>query len=102
MLRAMAGKETIGILGYDSFHWAVENLDRSRAFYTERLDFKEVARAGDELVQRSGQQSVVFGAGDARVCISTPLRQGSKASRYLKRHPAGVMSLSFRVKNLDD
>lgn len=93
--------ENLGILGYDSFHWAVENLDRSRAFYTDRLDFKEVARAGDELAQRGGQQSVVFGAGDVRVCVSTPLRQGSKASRYLRRHPAGVMSLSFRVKDLD-
>jgi 4-hydroxyphenylpyruvate dioxygenase len=93
--------ETIGIVGYDSFHFVVENLERSRAFYTRKLDFKEVARASDALVERSGQEAVVFGAGDARVCVSTPLRQGSKASRYLKRHPAGVMSLSFRVKSLD-
>ncbi|MEA2750329.1 MAG: 4-hydroxyphenylpyruvate dioxygenase, partial [Myxococcales bacterium] len=92
----------IGILGYDSFHFVVENIDRSRKFYLEKLDFKEVARASDELVERSGQQSVVFGAGDVRVCVSTPLRQQSKASRYLSRHPAGVMSLSFRVKSLDE
>ncbi len=92
----------IGILGYDSFHFVVEDLERSRAFYTQKLDFKEVARASEELVQRSGQQSVVFGAGDARVCVSTPLNQSSKAARYLKRHPAGVMSLSFRVKNLNE
>src|SRR6185295_16168663 len=97
----MAGEHS-GILGYDSFHFVVENLDRSRKFYADKFDFKEVARAGDELVERSGQQSVVFGAGDARVCVSTPLRQQSKASRYLKRHPAGVMSLSFRVKSLDE
>jgi 4-hydroxyphenylpyruvate dioxygenase len=89
------------ILGFDSFHFVVENLERSRRFYTEVLDFKEVARSGDDLVARSGQQSAVFGAGDARVCVSTPLGQNSKASRYLRRHPAGVMSLSFRVENLD-
>jgi 4-hydroxyphenylpyruvate dioxygenase len=93
--------EHIGITGYDSFHFVVENLDRSRKFYTERFDFKEVARAGDELVERSGQQSIVFAAGDVRVCVSTPLRQQSKASRYLKKHPSGVMSLSFRVSDLD-
>ena len=93
--------EHIGILGYDSFHFVVENLDRSRKFYLENFDFKEVARAGDDLTERSGQQSVVFGAGEVRVCVSTPLRQDSKAARYLKRHPAGVMSLSFRVKDLD-
>lgn len=93
--------EHIGITGYDSFHFVVENLDRSRKFYEERFDFKEVARAGDELVSRSGQQAVVFGAGDVRVCVSTPLRQSGKAARYLKRHPSGVMSLSFTVENLD-
>jgi len=93
--------EQLGILGYDSFHFVVENVERSRRFYTEKLDFKEVARASDELVQRSGQQSVVLGAGDVRVCVSTPLAQTSKAARYLKRHPAGVMSLAFRVEDLD-
>jgi 4-hydroxyphenylpyruvate dioxygenase len=93
---------SIGIVGYDSFHFVVENLERSRAFYTQKLDFKEVARASDALVQRSGQQAIVFGAGDARVCVSTPLNQSSKAAQYLKRHPAGVMSLSFRVKNLNE
>jgi 4-hydroxyphenylpyruvate dioxygenase len=96
----MSGEHS-GIIGYDSFHFVVENLERSRQFYTERFDFKEVARAGDDLVARSGQQAVVFGAGDVRVCVSTPLRQQSKASRYLKKHPSGVMSLSFRVKDLD-
>ncbi len=99
--QTMSGEHS-GITGYDSFHYVVENLDRSRKFYTERFDFKEVARAGDDLVSRGGQQSVVLGAGDVRVCVSTPLRQQSKASRYLKKHPAGVMSLSFRVKNLDE
>lgn len=93
--------ESIGITGYDSFHFAVENLERSRQFYVERFGFRELARAGDDLASRSGQQSIVLGAGDVRVCISTPLRQGSKASRYLKKHPAGVMSLSFTVRDLE-
>jgi 4-hydroxyphenylpyruvate dioxygenase len=97
----MSAPEHIGIIGYDSFHFVVEDLERSRAFYTQRLDFKEVARASDDLTQRGGQQSVVFGAGDVRVCVSTPLGQTSKASRYMRRHPAGVMSLSFRVQDLD-
>jgi 4-hydroxyphenylpyruvate dioxygenase len=94
-------RENLGLIGYDSFHFVVENLDRSREFYTRRFGFKEVAKASDDLVERSGQRSVVFGAGDARVCVSIPLSDKSKAARYLKRHPAGVMSLSFRVKDLD-
>jgi 4-hydroxyphenylpyruvate dioxygenase len=92
---------TLGILAYDSLHFVVEDLERSRRFYTDKFDFKEVARAGDELVARSGQESVVFGAGEVRVCVSTPLAQHSKAARFLRRHPAGVMSLSFRVQDLD-
>ncbi len=91
----------IGIIGYESFHFVVENFERSRKFYESVLDFKEVARAGDELTGRSGQQSAVFASGDVRVCLSTPLSAGSKAARYLKRHPAGVMSLGFRVQNLE-
>ena len=96
-----ARKAHSGIIGYDSFHFVVENLERSRAFYTERLDFKEVARASADLTKRSGQEALVFGAGDVRVCVSTPLGQSSKAARYMKKHPAGVMSLSFRVEDLD-
>jgi 4-hydroxyphenylpyruvate dioxygenase len=93
--------ESLGIIGFDSFHFAVENLERSRSFYREKLDFDEVARAGDLLVQRSGQASTVFGAGDVRVCVSTPLHEDCRAARYLRRHPAGIMSLSFRVEDLD-
>ncbi len=92
----------IGIIGYDSLHFVVENLERSRGFYTEKFDFREVARAGDDLVARSGQQSIVFGAGEVRVCVSTPLAERSKAARFLRRHPAGIMSLGFRVNNLGE
>lgn len=102
MLGAVMAEAAAGILGYDSFHFVVEDIERSRSFYVEKFDFEEVARAGDDLVARSGQQSIVFGAGEVRVCVSTPLAQHSKAARYLKRHPAGVMSLSFRVKSLDE
>src|SRR5262245_20915217 len=79
--------ESLGIIGFDSFHFAVENLERSRSFYREKLDFDEVARAGNLLTQRSGQVSAVFGAGDVRVCVSTPLHQDCRAARYLRRHP---------------
>jgi 4-hydroxyphenylpyruvate dioxygenase len=92
----------LGLLGYDSFDFVVQDLERSRRFYVDKLDFKEVARADDERALRTGQQSIVFGAGDVRVCVTTPLAQRSTAARFLRRHPAGVMSLSLRVESLDD
>jgi len=97
-------KENIGIVGYDSFHFVVENMERSARFYTELFELTEVARASEELVTRSGQRSVVFGAGDVRVCVSSLVEGAahpSRAARWLKRHPAGVMSLTFRVEDLD-
>src|SRR5260370_41299038 len=87
--------ESLGILGFDSFHFAVENLDRSRVFYTERFDFDEIARASHRLVEKSGQVSAVFGSGDVRVCVSTPLHQDCRAARHLRRPPPRIMSLSF-------
>lgn len=93
--------ESLGLLGYDSFHFAVRNGHRSHSFYVDKLDFKNIARAGDALVERSGQRSTVYAAGDAKVVVSEGLTDRSKASRYLKRHPAGVMSLAFRVRDAE-
>jgi 4-hydroxyphenylpyruvate dioxygenase len=92
----------LGIIGYDSFHFAVENPERSRRFYMDCFDFQEVAKSGPDLVSRSGQTSTVYGAGDVRVCVSSygDASRKSKVSRYLRRHPSGIMSLSFRVQNL--
>ncbi len=90
----------IGLVGYDSLHFVVEDIERSRDFY-KKLDFHEVARSGDDLTARSDQRSVVFGAGAVRICVSAPTGPRSKAARYLRRHPAGMMSLGFRVKSLD-
>jgi 4-hydroxyphenylpyruvate dioxygenase len=103
-------KESLGLLGYDAYHFVVEHHERSDRFYRELFDFKVVGKAGDELVGRSGQAATVYGAGDVRVVVSTPVRgteqsgskeRVSKAARYLRRHPAGVMSLGFRVADLD-
>src|SRR5579859_6569052 len=97
-------RENFGLLGYDSYHFCVTDLERSRRFYKEKFGFVEVARASQELIERTGQQSIVYGAGEVRVVLSTPAAnnpksESCKAARWLKRHPAGVMSLSFRVQD---
>ena len=38
--------ESLGIIGFEPFHFAVENLERSGSVYREKLDVEEVARAG--------------------------------------------------------
>lgn len=92
---------SLGIVGYDSFHFIVKDLDRSRRFYTEALGLSEVARASDRKVQKGGEAASVFGAGQIRVLVSTPVRSDSRAARYLRIHPDGISSLAFRVKDVE-
>ena len=92
--------ESLGILGYDSFHFIVADLERSRRFYTEGLGFTEVARASAAKAERGGEASRVFGAGQIRVLVSTPTRQDSRAARYLRIHPDGISSLALRVRDI--
>jgi len=91
----------LGLLGFDSFHFLVSDIDRSDQFYTKLLDWPLVARAGKELTERSAQQSNVYSAGDIRVVVSTPLSDRGRAATYLRNHPDGVSSISFRVKDVD-
>lgn len=93
--------DSLGIIGYDSFHFIVSNLERSSRFYTEMLGFSEVARASEKKVEKGGEASIVFGAGKIRVLVSSPVSASSRASRFLRIHPDGISSLAFRVKDIE-
>ena len=89
----------LGILGYDSFHFIVADLDRSRRFY-RALAFTEVARASEQKRRAGGEDSAVFGAGQIRLLVSSPTRPDSRAARWLRIHPDGISSLAFRVRDV--
>ena len=74
-------ENSIGILGYDSFHFVVENLDRSRQFYTRRFGFKEVAKSSQELTERTNGAA------------SATHRQG-----YLRAQAACLQGRGYSVK----
>lgn len=97
----MAKPESLGILGLESAHWYVRDLERSRRFYTEALDFAEVGVSSPDLEKRGKQKSAVFQAGGVTLICSQPVGDGGRAARYLKQHPDGVGSLVFRVKDID-
>jgi 4-hydroxyphenylpyruvate dioxygenase len=94
-------RPALGIVGYDSFHFIVSDLARSRRFYSEGLGFTEVARASDRKKADGGEDSAVFGAGHVRILVSSPLRPDSRAARYLRIHPDGISSLAFLVRDLE-
>ena len=94
--------ESLGILGYDSFHFIVADLARSRRFYTEALGLhRGRPRLRRQGRRRGARRPRVFGAGQIRVLVSTPVRKDSRAARYLRIHPDGISSLAFRVQDIE-
>ena len=93
----------LGIKRLEGIHYYVRDLERSRRFYTEKLDFAETWRSSPELEQRSGQRSACFSAGDVQVVCSAPIgpvaRAHGRAARFLARHPDGVGTLNFEVED---
>ena len=92
--------DSLGIVGYDSFHFVVQDLERSRRFYAEALGFTEVARPSASKIEKGGEIASVFGAGQIRVLVSSPKRKESRAARFLKIHPDGISSLALRVHDI--
>ena len=86
----------------EAIHYYVHDLDRSRRFYVDKLDFRQLARSGDALTERGRQRSLIFQAGDCRVVCSSAVGAGGRADRYLKKHPAGIGSLVFEVEGIEE
>ena len=93
--------EPLGIVRLEAMHYYVHDLARSRRFYTEKLDFAEVATSSQELEREGRQRSAVFEAGGVRVVCSQPTGEGGRAWRWLKKHPDGVGTLVFEVEDID-
>jgi len=93
--------EPLGIVRLEALHYYVHDVERSRRFYTERLDFAEVAASGPELERDGHQRSALFQAGDVKILVSAPLGDGGRAWRWLRKHPDGVGTLVFEVEDAE-
>ncbi len=93
--------ENLGILGWDSYEYIVADIGRSREFYTRAMKLPEVARLEPRRAEERGEDGVLFAAGKARVACFIPRGEGSRAERWLKRHPEGVAVLAMRVKDAE-
>jgi len=92
--------EPLGIIRLEAMHYYVHDLARSRRFYTEKLDFAEVATSSPQLEREGRQRSALFEAGGVRVVCSQPTGEGGRAWRWLKKHPDGVGTLIFEVEDI--
>jgi 4-hydroxyphenylpyruvate dioxygenase len=91
----------LGIIGYDAYEFVVADLERSQRFYTAMMDVAEVARLGEHAASERGEQAVLFAAGKVQcVCVS-PSERGSSGDRWLRRHPDGVRTVGFRVRDVE-
>jgi 4-hydroxyphenylpyruvate dioxygenase len=93
--------EPIGIVRLEALHYYVHDLERSRRFYTQKMDFAEVGVSTPELTREGRQRSAVFEAAGVRVICSEPVGEGGRAWRWLKKHPDGVGTLVFEVGDAD-
>ena len=95
--------EPLGLLGIEALHYYVHDLERSRRFYLERMDFAELAASSPELEQAGRQRSALFQAGGVRILCSAPLPapglEPGRAARWLRAHPDGVGSVVFAVED---
>jgi 4-hydroxyphenylpyruvate dioxygenase len=96
-----AAPEHIGLLRLLGVHYYVRDLERSRRFYTERMDFAEIGASSPELTRAGRQRSLVFQAEQCIVVCSQQQGTGGRAARYLSRHPDGIGTISFEVENIE-
>ncbi|MEO6772643.1 MAG: VOC family protein [Kofleriaceae bacterium] len=97
----MTKLESLGIKRLEGIHYYVHDLERSRKFYVDKLDFAETWRSSPELEQSGRQKSVAFEAGNIKVVCSQPVGAGGRAARFLAKHPDGVGTLIFEVEDID-
>jgi 4-hydroxyphenylpyruvate dioxygenase len=97
----MAKLESLGIKRLEGIHYYVHDLERSRRFYTEKLDFAETWRSSPDLEKAGKQKAACFEAGNVRVVCSTPVGEGGRAARFLSKHPDGVGTLIFEVADIE-
>ncbi|MFO1535964.1 MAG: VOC family protein, partial [Thermoplasmatota archaeon] len=91
----------LGIHGIDHIDFVVHDLERSRRFYAERMDFAATAQSSPRHTEETGESALVFDAARVRVQCSAPARKDSDAARFLRAHPDGVRAITFRVASLD-
>lgn len=98
----MSDIQNLGIVGYDSIRFVTLDLERSRKFYTELLDFSEIACSTPEREAQTGDRSAVFQAGEIVIECIESLSPGSFAEYHRRFHSAGIATVNFRVRDVDE
>ncbi len=93
--------DNLGIKRIESVDFVVHDLARSRAFYEDKMDYRVVATSNEESITATGEDTIIFQAGRARVQVTAPVEKTSHAARFLRNHPDGVRHVNFLVESVD-
>jgi 4-hydroxyphenylpyruvate dioxygenase len=94
-------RPSLGIQRIEALHYYVHDLERTRRFFVDKLDFVEIGASGPELEREGRQRSAAFRAGEALYVIHQPVGEGGRAWRYLRKHPEGVGTVVLDVADID-
>ena len=97
----MSSRASLGIRRIDALHYYVHDLERTRRFFVDRLDFVELGHSSPDVDRDGRQRSAAFRAGDALFVIHQPIGEGGRAWRYLRKHPEGVGTVVLEVEDID-
>ena len=97
----MSKVESLGIKRLESVHYYVHDLERSRRFYCDTMDFAEIGGSSEELTRAGRQKSAAFMAGNCVVVCIEPRGEDGRAARWLRKHPDGVGTLNFEVEDVE-
>jgi 4-hydroxyphenylpyruvate dioxygenase len=97
----MAKREGLGIRKIEALHYYVHDLERTRRFFVDKLDFRELGGSSPELERDGRQRAAAFQAGAATFVIHQPVGEGGRAWRYLRKHPEGIGTVVFEVEEID-
>jgi 4-hydroxyphenylpyruvate dioxygenase len=89
----------LGIKQIEGLHYYVRDLERTRRFFVDKLDFVEIGASSPEMEREGRQRSAAFQAGEALFVIHQPVGEGGRAWRYLRKHPEGVGTVVFDVED---
>lgn len=91
----------LGIIGWDGFEYVVRDLEAARRFYRDKLGIHAAGRLGERAAAESGEEALLLRAGSIAFACRASRARGSRADRWLRRHPEGVRTLAFRVRDLE-
>ena len=97
----MSKVEPLRIVKLEAVVRYVSNIERSRKFYTSRLNFAEIGSSENDLDELGKVQTVGFEAGNVRVLCTQALKNDAQAARWHRRHPDGMGKLVFEVEDAD-